>query len=301
MVAIDPHAGTDRGPQEIETSAVTGESDHERFLANLERAGVRERVRHVRCLLAGRAATTVDGEVDLLYVDGAHRYGPARDDIVRWGARVRPGGTMLIHDSFSSIGVTARDPAPSGVGPRLRLRRPHRSLAEYRRSAGPPGERTPAAGPAPVVPAQRARQDLDRAAAAAVARMAVLGGLRRRPLLAAALLYALLSIAFVAPALVPGKTLSASDYLWSVTPWAESTAGGRRCVRLELRPARPGLPVPAGMAVRPSPPARHPALEPAHHGRPHVHRKLPVGVCSRRSRCPPTCSGCGTRSRGWPP
>ena len=52
--------------------------------------------------------------------------------------------------------------------------------------------------------------------------MAVLGGLRQRPLLAAALLYALLAIAFVAPALVPGKTLSASDYLWSVAPWAES-------------------------------------------------------------------------------
>ena len=106
MIAIDPHAGTDRGPQEIETSAVTGESDHERFLANLERAGVRERVRHVRSF-SQDALAEVDGEVDLLYVDGAHRYRPARDDILRWGARVRPGGTMLIHDSFSSIGVTA--------------------------------------------------------------------------------------------------------------------------------------------------------------------------------------------------
>jgi hypothetical protein len=42
----------------------------------------------------------------VLYVDGAHRFGPARDDIRDWGARVRPGGRMLIHDSFSSIGVT---------------------------------------------------------------------------------------------------------------------------------------------------------------------------------------------------
>ena len=106
VVAVDPHAGTDRGPQEIETSAATGEADHERFLANLERAGVRERVRHVR-ELSGSAHRAVEGEIDLLYVDGAHRYGPARDDIARWGARVRPGGTMMIHDSFSSIGVTA--------------------------------------------------------------------------------------------------------------------------------------------------------------------------------------------------
>jgi predicted O-methyltransferase YrrM len=106
VVAIDPHAGSDRGPQEIETDAATGQADHERFLANLERAGVRERVRHLRAF-SQDALREVQGDVDLLYVDGAHRYRPARDDIVRWGARVRPGGTMLIHDSFSSIGVTA--------------------------------------------------------------------------------------------------------------------------------------------------------------------------------------------------
>ena len=44
--------------------------------------------------------------IDVLYIDGAHRYGPARADIRDWGARVTDGGTMLIHDSFSSI-VTA--------------------------------------------------------------------------------------------------------------------------------------------------------------------------------------------------
>ena len=52
--------------------------------------------------------------------------------------------------------------------------------------------------------------------------MALLNALRRKPIVAAALLYALLSIAFVSPALVPGKTMSGSDYLWSVAPWAES-------------------------------------------------------------------------------
>ena len=40
-----------------------------------------------------------------------------------------------------------------------------------------------------------------------------------RPALAAAALYALLAIALVSPALLPGHTLSASDYLWSGTPW----------------------------------------------------------------------------------
>ena len=133
VIAIDPHAGTDRGPQEIETDAATGEADHERFLANLDRAGVRERVRHVRAF-SQDALREVQGEIDVLFVDGAHRYRPACDDITRWGARVRPNGTMLIHDSFSSIGVTA------AILRHLVLSRDYvyvgrtASLAEYRRA-----------------------------------------------------------------------------------------------------------------------------------------------------------------------
>jgi hypothetical protein len=43
-----------------------------------------------------------------------------------------------------------------------------------------------------------------------------------RPALWAAALYALLAIAFVSPALMPDRTLSASDYLYSVPPWTDS-------------------------------------------------------------------------------
>jgi hypothetical protein len=43
--------------------------------------------------------------------------------------------------------------------------------------------------------------------------------LRRRPTAAAALLYAVLSLVMFAPGLAPGRTLSASDYLWTATPW----------------------------------------------------------------------------------
>src|SRR5215204_4356518 len=45
-------------------------------------------------------------------------------------------------------------------------------------------------------------------------------GLVARPALAAALVYALLSVLLYAPALLPGHTLSASDYLWTAAPWA---------------------------------------------------------------------------------
>ncbi len=105
VVAIDPHAGNDRGPQELDGYEAEAAADHEVFLANLAAASVGGRVRHVRHPSAA-AHAEVSGAVDVLFVDGAHRYGPARDDLRHWGARVADGGQLLVHDCFSSIGVT---------------------------------------------------------------------------------------------------------------------------------------------------------------------------------------------------
>lgn len=133
LTAIDPHCGSDRGPNEIAPDAARGDADHAAFNANLAAAGMGHRVRHVR-KLSSDALGDVAGPVDLLFVDGAHRFGPARADLVQWGRRVAPDGVMLVHDAFSSVGVTlavavsllwARDWRYAGrVG----------SLAEYRRA-----------------------------------------------------------------------------------------------------------------------------------------------------------------------
>jgi predicted O-methyltransferase YrrM len=136
VVAIDPHAGNDRGPRQIQGSADEGAADNAAFIANLDRAGVADAVRHVR-LPSGEALGAVDGSIDLLYVDGAHRLGPARDDLVRWGDRVRPGGTLLVHDAFSSIGVTLALVSAFFAGDRFAYAGRTRSLAEYRRVATP--------------------------------------------------------------------------------------------------------------------------------------------------------------------
>jgi predicted O-methyltransferase YrrM len=105
VMAIDPHGGGDRGPQEISPDQPRGDLDHAAFGCNLERAGVAGQVTHVRTR-SSDALDAIAGDVGLLYVDGAHRYAPARADIEQWGARVTDGGSMLIHDSFSAIGVT---------------------------------------------------------------------------------------------------------------------------------------------------------------------------------------------------
>ena len=131
VVAIDPHAGNDRGPQEIEGYAQQAAGDHEHFNANLAAAGVADRVRHVR-KFSDHAHPDVEGAVEVLYIDGAHRYSPARADIVDWGARVAPGGTMLIHDSFSSVGVTLAILRELMVGSRFRYVGRARSLTEFR-------------------------------------------------------------------------------------------------------------------------------------------------------------------------
>ena len=132
VVAIDPHAGGDRGPQEIGADAARGAEDHEAFTANLARAGVADRVRHVRRPSA-QAFDAVDGPVALLYVDGAHRFGPARADLAGWGARVAPGGAMLVHDAFSSVGVTLALLTECVFSPRWRYAGRTGSLAEYER------------------------------------------------------------------------------------------------------------------------------------------------------------------------
>jgi predicted O-methyltransferase YrrM len=134
IVAVDPHAGTDRGPQEIAGFAAAAAEDHEAFVANLDHAGVRDRVIHVR-RFSQEALAEVAGPVDLLHVDGAHRFVPARDDLRSWGARVPPGGCLLVHDAFSSVGVTGAIGAELLLSRQWRYVGRSRSLAEYRRES----------------------------------------------------------------------------------------------------------------------------------------------------------------------
>jgi hypothetical protein len=132
VIAIDPHGGNDRGPQQYEGELEEGQRDHETFVANLTRAGVIDRIRHVR--KASQDATgDVPGLVELLYIDGAHRYHPAKADIERWGAKVAPGGTLLIHDTFSSVGVTLAIGATLLAGRSFRYIGRSGTMAEYRR------------------------------------------------------------------------------------------------------------------------------------------------------------------------
>ncbi len=135
VIAIDPHAGNDRGPQELEGFADAAADDHTVFNDNLRRAGVADRVEHLR-MFSDAALDEIDGTVEVLYIDGAHRYAPALADIRQWGVRVADGGTMLIHDSFSSIGVTGAILRALAFGSRFRYVGRSRSMTIYRADLG---------------------------------------------------------------------------------------------------------------------------------------------------------------------
>lgn len=130
VVAVDPHAGDDRGPRQIRGTGAEGEADHRAFLGNLERAGVAGRVEYVR-LPSQRALATLSGPAHLVFVDGAHDYRAARDDLTGWGARLEPGGVLLVHDAWSSVGVTLALLRTLVFGPRFRYTGRTGSLAEY--------------------------------------------------------------------------------------------------------------------------------------------------------------------------
>jgi predicted O-methyltransferase YrrM len=96
LVAVDPFDPTWR---------YGAPSTHTRLIDHLESAGVTERV-EVLVTTSRAARAAYDRPVDLLYVDGRHDFWTVRDDL-RWTDRVSEGGVVLVHDAFSSLGVTA--------------------------------------------------------------------------------------------------------------------------------------------------------------------------------------------------
>jgi predicted O-methyltransferase YrrM len=71
---------------------------------NLRRLGVDPRV-DVLATTSRAARAGWSRPVDVLYIDGKHDYRTVSDDL-HWAEHVRPGSPVLVHDAFSSIGVT---------------------------------------------------------------------------------------------------------------------------------------------------------------------------------------------------
>jgi Methyltransferase domain len=95
VIAVDPF---------VSGRMFGGAATRTRFEKNLSDASVSDVVR-----LVPRPSTAIrpqwDEPIAMLYIDGKHDYRTVRDDL-RWIEHLPAGAAVLVHDSFSSIGVT---------------------------------------------------------------------------------------------------------------------------------------------------------------------------------------------------
>jgi Methyltransferase domain len=95
LIAIDPF---------VEGRLFGGISTRDKFESNVADAGLDGVVE----LVAAYSTALRPGwtrQFDMLYIDGKHDYWTVRDDLL-WRRHLAEGGAVVIHDCFSSIGVT---------------------------------------------------------------------------------------------------------------------------------------------------------------------------------------------------
>ncbi|GAB3303824.1 class I SAM-dependent methyltransferase [Epidermidibacterium keratini] len=95
VIAVDPF---------VDGAMFGGLGTKEKFEANLQRAKVTDRVELVQAKSTDRRQAW-ERPFELLYIDGKHDYWTVTDDL-KWATHLPEGGSVLIHDAFSSIGVT---------------------------------------------------------------------------------------------------------------------------------------------------------------------------------------------------
>jgi len=76
------------------------------FNDNLERRGLSADVEHLRAFGAEAGRTWHEQPVGMLFVDGAHDYPTVRADLEAWLTKLSPEAVVLMHDAYSSPGVT---------------------------------------------------------------------------------------------------------------------------------------------------------------------------------------------------
>lgn len=79
--------------------------NYERSFWSSIRAGAHDNVMLIRALstdptLLARKNDVLLRELDLIFIDGGHTYAIVASDLAHWGARVRPGGRILLHDAI---------------------------------------------------------------------------------------------------------------------------------------------------------------------------------------------------------
>jgi predicted O-methyltransferase YrrM len=105
------------------------------FDTNLARHGLTDQVQHVRSFGADAGRQWRGGPVGLLFVDGAHDYRTVLADLRSWVPHLAPGACVLMHDAYSSPGVTRAAFAQFFGSSEYSFDKVSRSLVMFRRHA----------------------------------------------------------------------------------------------------------------------------------------------------------------------
>ena len=139
---------------------------------------------------------------------GRGRFRPTSRPPCRSCARAAPGRAVLVSAPSSSISAAEPSVEPSSTNTTSYV--VSRSAAPMRRCSS--------SRPASSLRTGTTTETSTGARSYAPRPVSATATLRRRPSLAAAALYAVLALLFVAPALIPGRTLASTDLLWSPRP-----------------------------------------------------------------------------------
>jgi hypothetical protein len=95
LYAIDPHSGT-------ALHEATGVTDtYEACLENVRAAGLARYVKSIRAVSAVARSDFEDASVDVLFVDGSHKYRDVLTDIDSWTSALADVATVAFHDAFA--------------------------------------------------------------------------------------------------------------------------------------------------------------------------------------------------------
>lgn len=130
VVAIDPF---------VEGRMFGGAGTRELFERTVARAGVEAVVQQIP-QRSSDVRPSWREPISMLYIDGKHDYWTVRDDL-RWAEHLPDGAPLLLHDAFSSIGVTLAVLAHVLPGRRLRYLARTGSLARFETGLVTAGDR----------------------------------------------------------------------------------------------------------------------------------------------------------------
>ncbi|ANN18482.1 hypothetical protein SD37_24555 [Amycolatopsis orientalis] len=130
VVAVDPF---------VDGRLFGGSPTRQRFEANLKAAGVDDVVELV-AEYSTKLRPRWTRPIQLLYIDGKHDYWTYTDDL-RWSEHLAGGGEILVHDCFSSIGVTLGTIAKVLFGRRYTYLDRATSMARFRLTPPSPKDR----------------------------------------------------------------------------------------------------------------------------------------------------------------